>query len=213
VRRTRMRAPRAAAAALTLTALVGAAACAGPVTAPGAGAAPLVAPAASAAPMAAPYGDCTDVPTADVADLPVVAALAASPALTTLTDALGRAPELTATLDAGPAFTVLAPTDAAFDALRARIGQEAYTALLDDPGQLDGLLSYHVTEKDLDARGLVDAGKTTQLAWGDVTVAGTPEAVVLTSTDGTVAGVVCGNVRAANATVFVVDAVLTPARS
>ena len=57
----------------------------------------------------------------------------------------------------------------------------------------------------------VDAGKTTQLAYGDVTIGGTPEALVLTSTDGTVAGVVCGNVLAANGTIFVVDTVLTPA--
>jgi uncharacterized surface protein with fasciclin (FAS1) repeats len=146
-----------------------------------------------------------------MADRPAVAALAASPVLSTLSAALDRLPILAGALDAGSSLTVFAPSDAAFEALRARLGRAAYHKLLADPEQLDGLLSYHVTEKSLDARGLVAAGKTTQLAYGDVTAGGTPEAVVLTSTDGTVAKVVCGNVRAANATVFVIDAVLTPA--
>lgn len=203
---------RMRATALTLTAVAaGAVACAGPVTAPGTGSGPLVAPAASATPMAAPYGDCAGVPTADLVARPVVAALAASPRLAALSGAIGRLPELAAALDAAPALTVYAPTDTAFEALRERLGAPAFDALTGDAEQLDGLLSYHVTEKRLDARGLVDAGKTTQLAWGDVTVGGTPEALALTSTDGGTAGVVCGNVTTANATVFLVDAVLTPA--
>ncbi len=200
------------ATALTLTAVAaGAVACAGPMTAPGTGAGPVVAPAASATPMAAPYGDCADLPVAELGDRPVVAALAESPRLKTLSEALGRMPELSATLDAAQALTVFAPTEAAFEGLRTRVGDAEFEALTGDAEQLDGLLSYHVTEKQLDARGLVDAGKTTQLAWGDVTVSGSPEALTLTSTDGGTAAVVCGNVRAANATVFLVDAVLTPA--
>jgi len=207
VHRIRMRAT-----VLALTAVAaGAAACAGPVTAPGTGAEPLIAPAASATPMAAPYGDCADVPLAETGSKSVAAVLAVVPRLATLSAAVGKLPELTATLDTAPALTVFAPTDAAFEALRARLGAQAFDALMGDPERLDGLLSYHVTEKRLDARGLVDAGKTTQLAWGDVTVGGVPEALTLTSTDDGKAGVVCGNVPAANATVFLVDAVLTPA--
>jgi len=43
-----------------------------------------------------------------------------------------------------------------------------------------------------------------------VTVAGTPDALELTSTGGTAAKVRCGNVQTANATVFVIDEVLLP---
>ncbi|MCO1656771.1 fasciclin domain-containing protein [Pseudonocardia humida] len=203
---------RMCATALTLTAVAaGAVACAGPVTAPGTGAAPLVAPAASATPMAEPYGDCADVPTTELGNRPLVAALAAVPRLAALSAALGRLPALAGALDAAPALTVFAPTDAAFEALRGRLGAPEFDALMGDAERLDGLLSYHVTEKRLDARGLVEAGKTTQLAWGDVTVADTPEMLTLASTDEGTAGVVCGNVQSANATVFLVDAVLTPA--
>jgi uncharacterized surface protein with fasciclin (FAS1) repeats len=57
---------------------------------------------------------------------------------------------------------------------------------------------------------VVEAGKTRGLAYGDVAVGGTPGALELTSTDGTVAKVLCGNVQTANATVFVIDEVLLP---
>ena len=48
------------------------------------------------------------------------------------------------------------------------------------------------------------------LAYGDVTVGGTPDALALTSTAGAGATVLCGNVQTANATVFVIDNVLLP---
>jgi uncharacterized surface protein with fasciclin (FAS1) repeats len=88
--------------------------------------------------------------------------------------------------------------------------REAYGALLADRDRLDGLLSYHVTAKRQDAQRLVEAGKATELAYGDVTVGGTPEALELTSTGGTAAKVRCGNVQTAYTTVFVIDEVLLP---
>jgi uncharacterized surface protein with fasciclin (FAS1) repeats len=90
------------------------------------------------------------------------------------------------------------------------MGEQAYAALLEDRDRLDGLLSYHVSAKRLDAEQVVEAGNTTGLAYGDVAVGGTPGALELTSTDGTVAKVLCGNVQTANATVFVIDEVLLP---
>lgn len=189
-------------AALALTAC-------GAVTAPGAGASEAITPAAQASVLAPQFGACEKVP-ADLAEQPVDAALARTPELSTLTSLLAGLPELRQTLATQPALTVFAPGNAAFDQLRATMGDQAYTALLADPMQLDGLLSYHVTEKRLAAPQLVEAGKTTQLAYGDVTVGGTPEALELTSTKGTAAHVLCGNVQTANATVFVIDKVLLP---
>lgn len=189
-------------AALALTAC-------GAVTAPGAGASEAITPAARASVLAPQFGACEKVP-ADLAEQPVDAALARIPELSTLTSLLAGLPELRQTLATQPALTVFAPGNAAFDQLRTTMGDQAYTALLADPMQLDGLLSYHVTEKRLAAPQLVEAGKTTQLAYGDVTVGGTPEALELTSTNGTAAHVLCGNVQTANATVFVIDKVLLP---
>jgi uncharacterized surface protein with fasciclin (FAS1) repeats len=190
-------------AALALTAC-------GAVAAPGAGATEAITPAAQASALVPQYGACEKVPTADLGEQPVDAAIARTPELSTLTSLLAGLPELRQTLATQPALTVFAPGNAAFDQLRAALGEKAYNALLADPMRLDGLLSYHVTEKRLAAPQLVEAGKTTQLAYGDVTVGGTPEALALTSTNGTAAHVVCGNVQTANATVFVIDKVLLP---
>jgi uncharacterized surface protein with fasciclin (FAS1) repeats len=145
-----------------------------------------------------------------MADQQVDAALALDPELSTLVSLLPGLPVLPQSLRAEPALTVFAPSDAAFVQLRQSMGEQAYAALLADHDRLDGLLSYHVTAKRMDAEQLVEAGKTTGLAYGDVTVGGTPEALQLTSTDGIVAKVLCGNVQTANATVFVVDKVLLP---
>jgi uncharacterized surface protein with fasciclin (FAS1) repeats len=182
----------------------------GAATAPGAGASVSIAPAAQASAMSPPYGACERVPTAEVADQPVDAALARIPQLSTLAGLVPGLPLLPQSLRDEPALTVFAPTDAAFDELRRSTGQPAYDALLADRDRLDGVLSYHVTAKRMDAQRLVEAGKATELAYGDLTVAGTPDALRLTTADGTAATVLCGNVQTANATVFVIDKVLLP---
>lgn len=174
------------------------------------GGAVMVAPAAQAGQL--PYGaDCVGVPVGEVAKQNAAEAIAASPALSTLAAALQDLPELRATLADEPTLTVLAPSDAAFDALRETLGDGAYRDLLADREMLDGWLSYHVSLKRYDAGQLVEAGKATQLAYGDVTVSGTPEALEFASDSGDTAGVACGNVRTANATIFVIDRLLRPA--
>jgi uncharacterized surface protein with fasciclin (FAS1) repeats len=170
----------------------------------------MVAPAAQASQLT--YGAaCDGVPTDQLARKSAAAAIAESPALSTLAGVLEDLPELRKTLAEEPTLTVLAPSDAAFDELRATLGNGPYQALLADRAKLDGWLSYHVTLKRYDAGQLVDAGKTTQLAYGDVTVSGTADALQFASASGDTAGVSCGNVRTANATIFVVDHVLRPA--
>ena len=61
-----------------------------------------------------------------------------------------------------------------------------------------------------DADGLVEAGKTTELAGGDITIGGTADAPTLTDGQGNTAKVLCGNIPTSNATVFVIDKVLIP---
>lgn len=174
------------------------------------GGAVMVAPAAQASQL--PFGaDCAGVPVDQVAKQDAAEAIAASPGLSTLAAALEDLPELRATLADEPTLTVLAPSDAAFDALRTTLGDGPYRDLLADREKLDGWLSYHVTLKRYDAGQLVEAGKTTQLAYGDVTVNGTPDALEFASDSGDAAGVACGNVRTANATIFVIDHLLRPA--
>ncbi|MFC5994008.1 fasciclin domain-containing protein [Pseudonocardia hispaniensis] len=157
-----------------------------------------------------PQGDEPGSPAA-MSTQPVAAAIAANPLLTGLAAAVNAVPGLADALDAQQGVTVVAPTDAAFEALRAQLGNERFTALLANPNELGALLSYHVVPERYTAEGLVAAGRTTQLAGGTVRIGGTAAAPTFTDGKGDVATVVCGNLPAANATVFVIDTVLVPA--
>jgi uncharacterized surface protein with fasciclin (FAS1) repeats len=147
---------------------------------------------------------------AAMAGLPVAAAVGSNPSLTTLAHAIAAVPGLAETLNAQQEITLFAPSNAAFDATRAARGEAAYNALLDDPQQLSTLLSYHVVARRFDAAGLVQAGTTTELTGGEVTIGGTAGAPTLTGGDGTQAKVLCGDLPTKNATVFVIDKILRP---
>ncbi|HZG91704.1 MAG TPA: fasciclin domain-containing protein [Pseudonocardia sp.] len=206
------RRPAAAGAMAALALALGA--CASSVTAPapGAGAADPVAPAAAVAELSDLYGaDCAGVLTTGTAGRPITDVLADSPALSTVAAAVGSVPALVTTLRTEDSVTVFAPGDAAFAALRASMGGAEYAALLADRDRLDGLLSHHITGKRYDAGQLVAAGKSSQLAYGDVTVGGEPATLTLTGTGGTTARVLCGNVPTATGMLFVIDTVLVPA--
>jgi uncharacterized surface protein with fasciclin (FAS1) repeats len=142
---------------------------------------------------------------------PVASAASTNPLLTTLVTAVGKVPGLADTLNQQEGITVFAPYNGAFDEVKTAVGAPAFNALLEDQTKLGGLLSYHVVPKRYDAAGLVEAGKVTELAGGDVTIGGTAEAPTVTSGNGTTANILCGNIPTSNATVFVIDKVLMPA--
>ncbi len=144
---------------------------------------------------------------ADLATQPVSAAVGANAQLSTLTAAVGAA-NLVDVLNTREEVTVLAPTNAAFDAL----GPDAVPALLGDVPRLTSLLTHHVLPGRLAPADLV--GDHVTLNGDPITVAGTAEAPTVAAED-TLAGaapatVVCGNVPTANATVYVIDQVLAP---
>ena len=141
---------------------------------------------------------------------PVATAASNNPLLSTLVTAVGKVPGLADTLNQQEAITVFAPANDAFTAVQEQLGEEQFNALLADTETLQGLLSYHVTPQRMDAAGLVEAKTLTQLAGGDLTVGGTPEAPTVTDGMGNTANVLCGNIPTANATVFVIDKVLMP---
>ncbi|MEJ3651471.1 fasciclin domain-containing protein [Actinomycetes bacterium KLBMP 9759] len=142
--------------------------------------------------------------------MPVASAASTNPLLTTLVTAVGKVPGLADTLNQQKGITVFAPYNGAFDEVKKAVGDKAFTALLADQKQLGGLLSYHVVPKRYDAAGLVEAGKTTELAGGDLTIGGTADAPTVTDGMGNTAKILCGNIPTSNATVFVVDKVLMP---
>ncbi|MGR6966347.1 fasciclin domain-containing protein [Geodermatophilus sp. URMC 61] len=160
-----------------------------------------------------PFGeDCAAVPangegsSTGMTDDPVATAAGNTPALSTLVRAVLQA-NLVDTLNSAQDVTVLAPANPAFEA----VPPDALQAVLADDAQLAALLSHHVIEGRLAPDEL--AGTHPTLGGDQVTIEGAGEVFTVAGTmTGTPASVVCGNVQTSNATVYVVDQVLTPAR-
>ncbi|MGI5133096.1 fasciclin domain-containing protein [Pseudonocardia sp. CA-107938] len=196
-----------------------------------AGSAPTAAP--SSAPAAAPtmaptsagvttnadvFGPaCNQLPQGDapgglnaMGPMPVASAAATNPLLTTLVTAVGKVDGLADTLNQQKGITVFAPYNGAFEQVKTSVGDKAFNALLADQKQLGALLSYHVVPQRYDAKSLVAAGRTTELAGGQLTIGGTADAPTVTDGKGNTAKILCGNIPTSNATVFVIDKVLMP---
>jgi uncharacterized surface protein with fasciclin (FAS1) repeats len=157
-------------------------------------------------PMAdGPFGPgCAGVPTEGegsvegMADDPVATAASNNPLLTTLVAAVTEA-GLVDTLNSADALTVFAPTDEAF----AKIPKKDLNALLADKEALTTVLTHHVVAGQLSPADV--AGEHETLAGDTITVEGSGEDFTAEG-----AAVVCGNVSTANATVYVIDAVMLP---
>jgi uncharacterized surface protein with fasciclin (FAS1) repeats len=162
------------------------------------------------------FGDaCGEVPTSGegslegMVDDPVATAASNNPLLTTLVSAVGAIDGLGDTLNSSEALTVFAPYDPAFE----EIPKKDLNALVKEgqqkgqDSQLYTILAHHVVGANADATAVVAEHET--LAGDTITVEGDTESG-MTVSDGTVtANVLCGNIPTANATVYVVDKVLT----
>ena len=134
---------------------------------------------------------------------PVATAASNNPLLKTLTASvsgkLNPKVDLVDTLNNGE-FTVFAPVDSAF----AKLPAATVKTLGTDNKLLSTILTYHVIPGQLDASQIVGTHKTVQ--GGSVEVTGSADALKVNG--GT--AVICGNVKTANATVYLIDTVLTP---
>ncbi|MCF6422940.1 fasciclin domain-containing protein [Amycolatopsis tucumanensis] len=133
---------------------------------------------------------------------PVATAASTNPLLTKLVAAV-QATNLVDTLNSQEAITVFAPADPAFEAL----GEAKFTELAQNPSQLAPILQYHVVPQRYDASRLEAAGsvQTLNTAGGPVKIEGSGGNMTVNG-----AKVLCGNIPTENATVFVIDSVLTP---
>ncbi len=209
--RTRLAAGLAAVVAVVLTA-----ACSGGTDGREVSARPVVSGPVTANPAgtltATPTGnrtfgpDCPAMPTdpaapgsaQNLARTPLGTAVANNPQLSTLTTAIVRA-NLTGTLDSAKALTAFAPTNEAF----TRLSQGDLTGLANS-GKLKGVILYHVLGQRLAPSQLAGTHRTQQGA--DLTVTGHGADFMVNKT----AKIVCGNIQAANATVYLIDTVLMP---
>src|SRR6476619_4470649 len=133
---------------------------------------------------------------------PVAVAASNNPMLTTLTKAvsgqLNPNVNLVDTLNGGE-FTVFAPTDDAF----AKLDPATIDKLKTDSDLLTKILTYHVVPGQASPAQVAGQHKTVE--GGTVTVTGSGEALLVND-----AGLVCGGVKTANATVYMIDTVLMP---
>ncbi|HEY6575051.1 MAG TPA: fasciclin domain-containing protein, partial [Mycobacterium sp.] len=127
---------------------------------------------------------------------PVATAASNNPVLTTLTSAvsgkLNPGVNLVDTLNGGE-FTVIAPTDDAF----AKIDPATLQKLKTDAPLLSSILTYHVVPGQLSPAQVAGTHKTVE--GGEVTISGAGEALKFDES-----GLVCGGVKTANATVYMV---------
>lgn len=181
-----------AAAALSLSVLAAPSAAADP-------AADLVGPGCAGYAQQVPFGPGS---VAGMATSPVAVAASNNPLLTTLTAAvsgkLNPNVNLVDTLNNGQ-FTVFAPTDEAF----AKIDPATIEKLKTDSALLTSILTYHVVPGQAGPAQVVGTHKTVQGA--DLTVTGSGNDLKVND-----ANVVCGGVKTANATVYLIDSVLLP---
>ncbi|TDU89006.1 putative surface protein with fasciclin (FAS1) repeats [Kribbella voronezhensis] len=137
-----------------------------------------------------------------MAAAPVATAASGNPLLKTLVAAVsGKVNpkvDLVSTLNGGE-FTVFAPVDSAF----AKIDAKTMATLKTNDALLSKILTYHVVPGQLDAMAVV--GKHATVEKQDVTVSGSGDNLMVNN-----AKVICGGVKTANATVYLIDTVLLP---
>ncbi|MGO4632899.1 fasciclin domain-containing protein [Streptomyces sp. 2RAF24] len=131
---------------------------------------------------------------------PVATAASHNPALSTLVAAVEKA-GLVDTLNNAEDITVFAPTNDAF----AKIPKADLDKVLADKAALTDILTYHVVGQKLTPKQL-ENGTFTTLQKGTLTTTGSGESYKVNGT----AEVVCGNVKTANANVYIIDTVLMP---
>ncbi|MET9315540.1 fasciclin domain-containing protein [Kribbella sp. NPDC003505] len=140
-----------------------------------------------------------------MAAAPVATAASGNPLLKTLVAAvsgkLNPKVDLVSTLNGGE-FTVFAPVDTAF----AKIPAATVNTLKTNDALLTKILTYHVVAGQLDPMAVV--GKHPTVEKQDVTVSGSGDALKVNG-----ANVICGGVKTANATVYLIDSVLMPPAS
>jgi transforming growth factor-beta-induced protein len=136
-------------------------------------------------------------------DDPVATAASSNPVLTTLVSAVGAA-GLGDTLNGAEELTVFAPTDCAFAAL----DEATLQAALDDPqGLLTQVLGFHVVPQRLSSDELAGVSELETFTGETLQVSADGETIELA---GGQAKIVVPDIQTANATVYLIDAVMVP---
>lgn len=160
--------------------------------------------------VAEPVGEaCSAIPadgegsSAGMADDTAGTAASNNPVLSTLVDAVVAADLVDALNDPDAEYTIFAPANTAFEAIPA----DDLDALLADTDALTDVLTYHVyAEGMLDAEALSSETELTMLNGGTASLEMDGDTLMINGES----TVVCANVTTANATVHIIDTVLSP---
>ncbi|MEU2429364.1 fasciclin domain-containing protein [Streptomyces sp. NPDC007861] len=150
--------------------------------------------------------DCSELPesgegsAAAMAEQKVADAAEGSRQLAQLSSALTKA-RLDNTLNQSDDITLFAPTNHAFNSL----SETQRDSLLNDPEQLKKVLTYHVVDDSITPSQLPN-GSFKTLEGSELTTSGSGTSYKVNDS----ANIVCGNITTANATVYFIDALLTP---
>ncbi len=136
-------------------------------------------------------------------DDPVATAASNNPAVSTLVAAVTQAGLVDTLNDTSTEFTVFAPSNDAF----AKIPEADLNALLANQEQLTSILTLHVVPgQRLSAEELAAMGTVPTVNGQEITLAVEGGNLMVNGQ----ASVICPNVQTANATVHIIDTVLTP---
>jgi len=140
---------------------------------------------------------------AGMADDTAGTAASNNPVLSTLVDAVTAADLVDALNTPDAEYTIFAPANTAFEAIPA----EDLDALLADTEMLTDVLTYHVYDGGkMDIDQLAEAGELTMLNGDTAEIAASGDTLEINGES----MVVCGNVTTSNATVHIIDTVLSP---
>ncbi|HTK67566.1 MAG TPA: fasciclin domain-containing protein [Pseudonocardia sp.] len=131
---------------------------------------------------------------------PVVTAASHNPVLSRLADAVRKA-NLVDTLNNAQNITLFAPANSAFEQLPAA----TIDRMTADPATLARTLTYHAVNRRV-APSELSAGNFASLEGATVSTSGSGQDFKINGNT----GVVCGNIQTANATVYIIDAILKP---
>jgi uncharacterized surface protein with fasciclin (FAS1) repeats len=165
------------------------------------------APSQSAAGTAATIGnDCGMIPASGMGSMhgmemdPVVTAASHNPLITTLAAEITKA-HLTSTLNSESGITVFAPDNQAFKNLTAHD-----MAMLSGMTELEKILKYHVVHGRITPEELASGMTLSTLEGSTLHTAKMGSTYEVNN-----AAITCGNLHTANATVYIINAVLMPA--
>lgn len=152
-----------------------------------------------------------------IGEIVVAATEAETPEFTTLLAAVGLADPavLEALVNPEAELTVFAPTDAAFAALAEALGEEAFTAVLEDQEALTDILLFHVLGAVVDSTGVTGLfGEMMEPGTVSVETLNGQSVDVTLGEDDTLslngASLVTVDIMASNGVIHVIDAVILP---